>query len=133
MKRSSLLGISGGSAALLALGAITFGVVGCTQALTPTQTTEAQIAVQIAAAFLPGGSAALATGQLICQGAAGVVGVFDQATGQPYLVTGKAATTVADVCSAIGSSYTPVAPAEAVAASPTATVTGVKVALPAGA
>lgn len=115
-----------------ALLASCLAIAGCSQPLTTTQTTEAQIAVQIAADFLPGGSAALAAGQLICQGAGSIVGVFDAATGQPYLVTGKAATVVANVCSAIGSSYTPVAPAEAIAASPTATVTGLKVTLPAG-
>ena len=54
--------------------------------------------VKLVAPFLANGSAVLAAGQLVCGG----VAIFDQATGLPYLVTGKAAATVQAVCGAAG-------------------------------
>lgn len=95
----------------------------CAQ-LTPQQAAVAQALVTVVGDLVPGGSAALGVGQLLCQGGGGLVAVYDAATGKPFLVTGRSATLVANVCSAIGGS--PTAPPAA-----STTVTAKAVAIPA--
>lgn len=82
----------------------------CSTPLTPAQLTAAEAGITIASSLVPGGQAALAAGQLLCSSGSAIVAVIDQVSGQPWLVTGKAATTVANACAAIGSSFAPVAP-----------------------
>ena len=78
--------------------------------------------VKLVAPFLPNGSAVLAAGQLVCGG----VAIFDQATGLPYLVTGKAGASVLAVCGGGGTGAPGAAPADA-------TLTAKAITLPAGA
>lgn len=82
----------------------------CSTTLTPVQFTAAEAGITIASSLVPGGQAALALGQVLCSDGSSLLAGIDAITGQPWLVTGKAATTVANACAAIGSSFAPVAP-----------------------
>lgn len=94
---------------VLVLGTgLLWGLTGCNKPLTPAQVQTAQTLVTVASATVPGGAQALADGQLLCQGVAGIQAIVDATTGKPYLVTGKPAAVVAQVCALL--SGVPVAP-----------------------
>lgn len=95
-------------AALLTLAA-------CSTALTPAQQAAGQTVVTLASATVPIAATAIADGQLICQSESVLAAIVDQATGKPFLVTGKSAQAVANVCALIGASPVP-APAGAMLA-----------------
>ncbi len=96
-------------------------LAGCT-AQQDAEVAQAVAVVKLVAPFLPNGQAVLAAGQLVCGG----VAIFDQATGLPYLVTGKAGAVVQAVCGAAGTGAPGPAPADA-------TLNAKAVTLPAGA
>jgi len=83
-------------------------IAACSQPLTPAQTAAGQTLVSVASATMPGVATPLADGQLLCSVGQTLQAVVDAATGKPFLVTGKAAQTVANVCAVIGG--VPVAP-----------------------
>jgi hypothetical protein len=89
-------------AAVLALAA-------CNAPLTPAQQAEAQLAVSVVGAAVPASAQVFAAGQLVCAGASGLAAVIDAATGKPYLVTGKPAQIVANVCSVLNATPVPLA------------------------
>lgn len=79
--------------------------------LTPTQQAAGQVSVMVATQV--GGTTvtkALAEGQLLCGLEGSIVAIVDGITGQPILVTGKPAQTVANVCGLIGAGAVPVPP-----------------------
>ena len=87
--------------------ALALPFAGCANVLTPAQTGEAQLAVKVVAASNPVAGQIIADGQLVCAGAGEFHAIIDAVTGKPYVVTGKPATTVHNICLALGA--TPVA------------------------
>lgn len=85
-------------------------LAGCSTGMSPGELAAAQALVTVTGALVPGGAAVLAAGQLLCSDGGQIVAMVDQLTGQAWLVTGKAATTVANTCQALGVSWIPVAP-----------------------
>lgn len=84
------------------------GLGACTdQPMTPAQLLAAQALVTVVGATVPDAAQALEIGQLLCNTATGAEAVFDAKNNAPYLVTGKPAQTVANVCAAIGGQPVP--------------------------
>lgn len=77
-------------------------LAGCATDLTPAQITEAQTVVRVVSATVPNAGQVIADGQLVCAGAGVFHAIVDAATGKPLVVTGRAATTVRNICLALG-------------------------------
>lgn len=87
---------------------LALGLAACSNALTPAQTATAQSVIALASATVPDAAQIVVDGQLVCAGASAVNSIIDITTGKPFLVTGKAAQTVANVCSVLGAQPIPV-------------------------
>ena len=86
----------------VALSCIVAMLGACANTLTPTQVSEAQTAIKLLSATVPQLGQFVADGQLICAGSGVFQAIVDAVTNKPFLVTGKAANTVHNICLALG-------------------------------
>lgn len=95
---------------MIAARAAVLVLASCTQPLTQTQLQAAEAGITVIDASVPNAAQALAAGQLLCQTGAFIKAIYEGQTGKPFLVTGRTAQTVANVCQLLGAGAVPVAP-----------------------